>query len=190
MSNDVRIIKFETLIKDINEAANRTGGIFGRIGAEMAISVMGQTKRINNSCLALIYDYHKLNDYGKTIMEQSSLYITDWNTKYGNVSSFEGIESKIKAAKELIRCCRMEENRKEAYKFLFWAMMVLSVDKTDKDEHLSLICDFARMLKITDDEMVDMLQVIKVIYHEEEPGFEFKSGTVPSYFTRVLSLYV
>lgn len=83
----------------------------------------------------------------------------------------------------------MDENRKIAYKFIFWAMMVLSVDKTEKDEHLSLICDFARMLKITDDEMEDMLMVIKVLYHEEESGFEFKTETVPNIFSRVLCLY-
>lgn len=68
-------------------------------------------------------------------------------------------------------------------------MLVLTVDKTDEEEKLSLICDFSRMLKISDEEMMDILQVIKVIYHEQQEGFDFKTERVPYIFSRILNLY-
>lgn len=177
MSNDMKIVKFETLIKDVNEAIK---------GYDMMSWMRGRGR---STSLLLIYDYDQLNDYGKVIIEQSSSDLTSWNNKYPSFDSLKESKTKIDAAKELVNDCRTEENKKEAYKFIFWSMMVLTVDKTDKEEKLSLICDFSRMLKISDEEIMDILQVIKVIYHEEEEGFAFKSNTVPSYFSKVLNLY-
>lgn len=194
MSNDMRIVKFETLISDVNEALdNKTfmGAVLG--GAAM----FGRRHASTNTSLAMVFDYDKLNEYGKVIIDHSRLYIRNssndyqdtWGEKYSDISAFKDNKYKIEAAKALVRYCQNEQNRKEAYKFVFWAMMVLTVDKTDAEQHLSLICDFARMLKITDDEMEDMLMVIKVLYHEEELDFEFKTETVPNIFSRVSYLY-
>lgn len=63
--------------------------------------------------------------------------------------------------------------------FIFWALMLLSVNKTNETERLSLICDLARILKVTDDEVMDIVQVIKVIYQETETPV-FRSEAVPS----------
>lgn len=176
MSNDMRIVKFETLIRDINEATKTIYGFIFRA-------------TYSNLSLLLIYDYEKINDYAKVIVKQSNLDLRDWNMKYSSFDCFIDSKIKIEAAKELVRYCRSDVNRKEAYKFIFWAMMVLTVDKTDAEEKLSLICDFARMLQISDDEMIDIVQVIKVLYHEESEEFEFKSEIVSVYFSRVLNLY-
>lgn len=194
MSNDMRIVKFETLINDVNEALDNKPFM----GAVLGVAAMfGRRQASTNTSLALVFDYDKLNDYGKVIIERSRLYIMSssneyqdaWGEKYSDISAFKDNKYKIEAAKALVRYCQNEQNRKEAYKFVFWAMMVLTVDKTDAEQHLSLICDFARMLKITDDEMEDMLMVIRVLYHEEESGFEFKTEMVPNIFSRVLCLY-
>ena len=63
--------------------------------------------------------------------------------------------------------------------FIFWSLMLLSVNKTNEAEKLSLICDLARILMVTDDEVMDIVQVIKVIYQETETPV-FRSETVPS----------
>lgn len=194
MSNDMRIVKFETLINDVNEALDTKPFMTALIGVA---AIFGRRQATTNTSLAMVFDYEKLNDYGKVIIEHSRLYIRSssnenqdiWCEKYPDISAFKDNKYKIEAAKTLVKHCQNEQNRKEAYKFVFWTMMVLTVDKTDAEEHLSLICDFARMLKITDDEMEDMLMVIKVLYHEEESGFEFKTETVPNIFSRVLCLY-
>lgn len=68
-------------------------------------------------------------------------------------------ENKIKSTTRLVT-----NRRSHAIWVLFWALMVLAVDDTDKEKHLSLICDFARMLEVTDDEMKDLVNVIKRIF--------------------------
>lgn len=192
MSNDMRTVKFETLINDVNEALDT------KPFKEMSIVPrFGRRQATTNTSLAMVFDYDKLNEYGKVIVKRSRLWIRSssdkyqdaWCEKYPDISDFKDNKYKIEAAKSLVNYCKNEQNRKEAYKFVFWAMMVLTVDKTDAEEHLSLICDFARMLKITDDEMEDMLMVIKVLYHEETSGFEFKTEMVANVFSQVPCLY-
>ena len=48
--------------------------------------------------------------------------------------------------------------------FIFWALMVLTVDNTDKEEKLSLICDFSRYLNVSDEEMQNIVKLIQAIY--------------------------
>ena len=67
--------------------------------------------------------------------------------------------------------------------------MVLTVDKNNYDERLSLICDFARMLRITDDEMMDISYTIKCVYNEVEEEYSFKSDMVPSVLGALFNLY-
>ena len=68
-------------------------------------------------------------------------------------------------------------------------MMILTVDDSDKEERLSFICDLARMLKMSDEEVMDILQVIQVIYHKEGDEVEFLSESIPYYFEDLLSRY-
>jgi hypothetical protein len=206
MSNEMRMVKYEILIKDIQEALKRVNnsflGIGGFIGSGIGASIgaassTGNDSKYSNPALALVYDYDKLNDFGKIIMNQSSLYLTEennrftdvWTPKYQDISHLNDLKSKIDASKELVRLCRLDDNKGEAYKFIFWTMMVLTVDKSVADEKLSLICDFVRMLKITDEEMEDIFQVIKVLYHEAEPDFAFKSQNIFEDFLKVLQMY-
>lgn len=201
--NDMRIIKYRSLINDINyalEGKNTLIDSFKEIAATASSSNLEDPDEKNllfsNPSLALIYDYHKLNDFGKVIMEDSRLFESSknnaykkaWMQKYSDIGKLEDIQNKIEASKELVRYCRMKANRKEGFKFIFWALMVLTVDDTDKDEHLSLICDFARMLKIDTDKVMDITQVIKAIYDEEEQ-LTFRTKVIPWNFSKVLKLY-
>lgn len=170
MSNEMRILKYENLINDVNNVL-KNEKIFLEFG--------GQYENIYYG-LAMVFDYDKLNEYGRLIIERSSLmYITTSSKDYHKDNKF-----KIEAAKAFVEYCKDKENRVEAYEFVFWAMMVLTVDKTDAEERLSLICDFARMLRITDDEMEDMLMIIKAIYHGIVA--ECKTETVSRIFSEVL----
>lgn len=49
--------------------------------------------------------------------------------------------------------------------------MVLAVDYMDKEEHLSLICDFAKAKNVKDSEMKDIAQMVRLVFHEETEGF-------------------
>lgn len=192
MSN-MRMAKYETLIEDIDSNIKRRGdgGIFTDIEKlEMKYSSIG------NTALALIYDYEKCNEYAKVIMDKSTLLfpmffgVADgWKSDYPTYDEFKDPKRRIEASKKWVQLCRDSENAGEGYKFIFWALMILTVEKTDAEEHLALICDFAKMLRITEDEFEDIIQCIKIVYNEVTTEYVFKSETVPSTLGALFGMY-
>lgn len=187
MSN-MRMAKYETMIEDINSNIKKSRGIFGflRWGSSTG-----------NTALALIYDYEKCNEYAKVIMDKSTLVLntsedvtTDlWKRDYPTYGEFKDAKRRIEASKKLVRLCRNTINSTEGYKFIFWALMILTVDKTDAEEHLALICDFAKMLRITEDEFEDIIQTIKIVYNEVTTEYVFKSENIPSTLGALFNMY-
>lgn len=182
--SDMRMAKYETLIEDIDS----------NIRADLRGFTTG-----NNTALALIYDYEKCNEYAKVIMDNSTLQFTSvigflrdrniWKRDYPTYDEFKDPKIRIAASKKLVQLCRDSENTDERYKFIFWALMILTVDKTDAEEHLALICDFAKMFGITEDEFEDIIQCIKIVYNEVTTEYVFKSETVRSTFGSLCDLY-
>lgn len=108
----------------------------------------------NNIDLGLIYDYHRLNDYGKVILDKIS-------PKKSSGSVDLSTEERLKMGflfKE--RCLKGECDK---YSFIFWALMVLTVDDTDKEERLSQICDFSRFLEIDEEEMMNITRLVRTV---------------------------
>lgn len=108
----------------------------------------------NNIELGLIYDYHRLNAYGKVILDKISS-----NKSNGPVDL--STEDRLKMGFLFKERCQKGECDK--YSFIFWALMVLTVDDTDKEEHLSRICDFSRFLEINEEEMMNIVQLVCAI---------------------------
>lgn len=184
MSN-MRMAKYETMIEDINSNIKRIGNIF-------------EEMEDGNTALALIYDYEKCNEYAKVIMDKSTLrfpgltnkFADKWKEAYPTYDEFKDPKRRIEASKELVQLCRYDtESVGEGYKFIFWALMILTVEKTDAEEHLALICDFAKMLRITEDEFEDIIQCIKIVYNEVTTEYVFKSETVPSILGDLFDMY-
>lgn len=198
--SELRQIKYEMFIKDINAKIERniTGRALSQImAATYKASVLGRDVNddtICNTSMLIIYDYDKLNELAKIIVSNSRLFISGiedeykdlWSAKYNDKSQFEDIKDRIIAAKFLVKMCLMVQNRDAAYKFIFWSLMVLTVDKTDAEEHLSLICDFAKMLKISEEEVEDIIYLIKLVYDATEAEYTFKSATIPRAFAKLL----
>lgn len=199
MSN-MRMAKYETMIKDINLKIRRKTLARGVAEITVAITraIVGtEDNSPGNTALALIYDYEKCNEYAKVIMDKSTLLFpasydesTDvWKEVYPTYDEFEEPKRRIEASKTLVQLCRDNENDTEGYKFIFWALMILAVEKTDAEEHLALICDFAKMFGITEDEFEDIIQVIKIVYNEGTTEYEFKSDDVQSIFEPLFNMY-
>ncbi len=189
-SSDMKKIKFETLIADINIAIIRSNAFHFSIITEN--NNLYKVKPFQDTSLSVIFDYDKLNDYGKIIMENSKLWLTYENSqlwKYTNIEEFKNQKFCTDKAKELVEYCRIDENKQEGYKLIFWSLMVLTVDKTDVEEKLSLICDFVKMLNITDAELEDIIHVIKIVYNEVEKEYQFKTETIPNTFGKLFNLY-
>lgn len=184
--SDMRMAKYETFIEDINSNIKKSTGLVEVVhfSRSMPLFHIGSA---GNTALALIYDYDKCNDYAKAIMDKSTLFLnssddvfTDlWKRDYPTYEEFKEAKRTIEAAKKFVQLCRTTANSTEGYKFIFWALMILTVDKTDAEEHLALICDFAKMLRITEDEFEDIIQTVKFVYNEVPTNYDFKSQNIP-----------
>ena len=189
--SDMRMAKYETFIEDINSNIKKNAGLFG------IMRRMFNNGSAGNTALALIYDYDKCNDYAKVIMDKSTLFLnssdnlaTDlWKRDYPTYEEFKEAKRTIEAAKKFVQLCRTTANSTEGYKFIFWALMILTVDKTDAEEHLALICDFAKMLRITEDEFEDIIQTVKIVYNEVATEYTFKSESIPSVLGSLFNMY-
>lgn len=152
---DMKVIKFEMFIESIQDAWDESMD--------------------SNLALALIYDYDSCNEYAKAIMRNSYIeYATAPDSILRKMQKDNSVypghveeDLKLKVAKEFVSCVSDEDyDDPGRYKFIFWALMVLTVDKTNAEEHLALVCDFARMLRITEDEFEDIIDVVKMVYGE------------------------
>ena len=183
---DMRIAKFETLVEDINRTIERPSP-FNKLLAAMYNN--GAVAKKETTPLHMIFEPESLNDFAKIICDKAwiNLCVDPWKEKYGTKSL---VDSKIKidAAKDFVKYCR-ESDMCAAYEFIFWSLFILTVQKDGYDDKLSLICDFAHMLRISDDELMDISYTIKCIYNEVETEYEFKSGPVLSLLGDLWCLY-
>ena len=159
---EVKKAKIASLISEINVAHKRDIAVFSFMRkAEM---------------LRLIFDYDKLNDYGKVIIENTEVELggsyTWWSDfKKMDNNSEQPLERKVITEKWVEHCREISFGRSyhvEAFYFILSALLVVTVDENDKEKNLSMVCDFARMLRITDDEVKDMIELIKVIYGQDD----------------------
>lgn len=192
--SEIRLAKFETLIEDIDKTIRKQG----------LVNANNQYYRISdgvqsgpNMELCLIFDYNVCNEYAKIIIDRSELRISpfegasvdQWSQDYPDIVSLSDVKTKIDAAKSLVKYCRESRNRSEGYKFIFWSLMILTVDKNNAQEYLSLICDFAKMLRITNEEFEDIIYAIKCVYHEGNGEYLFKSESIPRVLGGIFNLY-
>lgn len=203
--NDMRMAKFETLIEDINASIQHsTAKIYklkGLLFPDIGHSLLFSKPLSGITALALIFDYNKCNEYAKVIMDSASLYLNVaddkddkdakdfWMQTFKNYESFQNAKNRLDGTKKFVQLCRKFMNDVEKYKFIFWALMILTVDKTDAENHLALICDFAKMLYITEEEFEDIIQTVKLIYNELPKEYLFKSETIPNYLSSLFCLY-
>ncbi len=170
MNDEARAMKYEVMVKNIMSAAGKTAS----------------TKP--NTTLGLIFDYHSLNAYGKAIICHSDDAHSDFADKYSIQSLNKDLNHRLNVGKEFIRSC--DKCRKDAYYFIFWALLVLTVDQTDAQARLSAICDYAQKLRLTENDVLSILQVIQVIYGKAPNDVQLKSEAVQEYFSGVVARYL
>lgn len=170
-NNFIKLAKFEKLITDLSRKVDLTYWNYNY-----------------GYYMKLIYNYDELNYYGKIIFEKLRMDIDDKDESFGYfMVVIDGtFDNKIKAVESLVHQCNYEPN---AHKFIFWALMILSVDKKDKDEKLSLICDLVSMMNVKECEVLDIINVIKLIYGENFSESDFKSNAIKETFKDVLKRY-
>lgn len=193
MSDNAKIAKFELFLEEILEHLR----IYNDGGNGIRVYEFGP---LTWTGLLLIFDYNKLNDYGKKIINIASadgVYGGDDKEQEEFLERYEDETYKVKKAKEFADLFGMEDyygfkmstNRKEEmFTFMFWAMMILAVDDTDREEYLSSICDLSKIWKINDEEMLDIAQIIRIVYYREEEGVDkLQSPLVKKRFEALLN---
>lgn len=200
MDEEIRLANYAVMIKNINKVTSQysyTKHELDEIINSTTFSLFwyGFNKKLEgmevDTPLAFIYEYSKCNIYAQLIMYITKYSFTalEWwiNARRRLIKSLDGYEKDLGTAKEFVKYFKESENIMERYEFIFWALMILTVDKTNVDDHLSLICDYAEMLGITDDEFEDIIRTIKIIYNQEK-SYSFKTETVPEYFSKLYDL--
>lgn len=199
-AENIKFLKFGTMVVDIEEAINKERVISSIFGVSLASStprLIFEESILNKSLLLVFEKYDKINKYAQIIMQNTKVYASDWNSKY-DVKSLEDCTTRLNAAKEFIKYCNDKRlsaqnsliNYNDEYRFIFWSLMILAVDKTDFEEKLSLICDFARLLKITDEEVEDIVQVIRIVFRElDADDANFKTEIIQKIFKKVIKIY-
>lgn len=182
MSEEMKMLKFKKLIENVQNAIHKN------VHDEHSSIYISSAKRY----LETIYHYDKLNDFGKIIMDTSKIMSVSTIDKYINYSGnildlSEQIVDKFKYKYYGYGFICKVDFETAGYTFIFWALMILAVDDTDKEEHLSTICDFATMLGIDATEMTDMINLIKYIfkYEKYEP---LKTRSIKACFDSVLCI--
>ena len=209
----MQIAKYNTIIKKINVALihpDEIGVIEDPFSDGITTGYMDYDKdnldmlHINTKLL-LLYDYLSVNSYAKSIMENSRLFFKGdlglfckrdiWALeKYSeDIYAFKDESVKVKAINLLSDSVDSSENIKTGVscKFIFWALMVLTVDHTDLENHASEIAELVEMFHITDEELSDILYVIRVLYGKSKFSEEgFKTVTIPKLFTKVCKIRI
>lgn len=104
--------------------------------------------------MRLIYNYSQLNVYGKMIMDKISPGKGGWRDDLSKKEQFE------RAVLFKERCQKGEGDK---YSLLFWALLILAFDDTDKEEHLSQICALSIFLGINGEEMRNLVRLVYMI---------------------------
>lgn len=112
----------------------------------------------NKISLGLLYDIHTLNPYGKTILSKVGIEL------YEPVSGLNA-EKQLNLALTFKEKCQRGECDK--YSFIFWALMVLTVDATDKERHLVQIYGFSKFLEINNEEMKNIMHLTRLVYRNK-----------------------
>ncbi len=207
MGNEMKLVKFESLMGDINEKVEgplgsmlyandiklyngkpliTMGGLKAMLGNKTPISE--EIIDCSEKVMALIYDFDRLNNYGKIILNEFNIFkVRVLDHRFGDLKDNK---IKIEEAKKFIEFCNNKENGffsiRAKYGFIFLALMILTVDETNKEEGLSLICDFTRLFGVIDDEVMDIVHIIKILYDEKDEEYKFKTDVPKKYFRGLL----
>lgn len=179
--NEIKKDKYKLLINNINESI-----FLGPLDLSMLhlYGAYAETDCKKNTALALIYDYNKCNDLAKIIMDKSILKFVDdkkgysMDSEYPNFEVLKDKKVKIEASRKLAKMCNKEKSN--GYLFIFWALMVLTVDKTDAENHIAIICNFAKIFGIPKDGFEDIIHAVKAVYDETEKKYKCKSADTPA----------
>ena len=177
--------KFGALVEDVRGRIERTfdtfsNNAFKRIVRYKKYNQMDQSEKsiLNrgkfNIALVLLFDYDELNDYAKTIVDKTqAFFLTSGSSdyklnkrltigKYGIPETFD--EYKRKGfIEELVLLKENECNQPEFFRLIFWALMIMAVDKKTAAKKLQDICEYSKLFGISEKSMIFIFKTVSVV---------------------------
>lgn len=127
-----------------------------------------------NIALVLLFDYDELNDYAKTIVDKTQAFFLnnkecDYKLnkkltigKYEIPETFD--EYKRKGfIEELLLLKENEHNEPEFFRLIFWALMIMVVDKKTAAKKLQDICEYAKLFGFDEKNVLFIFKMINVV---------------------------
>lgn len=179
------INKFGALVEDVRERIERkfdtfNNNVFARIIRYKKYDQMDQSEKsmLNrgkfNIALVLLFDYDELNDYAKIIVDKTQAFFLnnkecDYKLnkkltigKYEIPETFD--EYKRKGfIDELILLKANEYNEPEFFRLIFWALMIMAVDKKTAATKLQDICEYAKLFGFDEKNVLFIFKMINVV---------------------------
>lgn len=179
------INKFGALVEDVRGRIERKFDTFN----DKSMTMFGRYKKYNqmdqseksilnrgkfNVALALLFDYDELNDYAKTIVDKTQAFFL--NNKENNyklnkkltIGKYEVPETfdeyKRKGfIEELLLLKENEHNEPEFFRLIFWALMIMAVDKKTAAKKLQDICEYSKLFGFGEKNMLFIFKMINVV---------------------------
>jgi hypothetical protein len=179
------INKFEALVEDVRGRIERKFDTFN----DKSMTSIGRYKKYNqmerteksvlnrgkfNIALVLLFDYDELNDYAKTIVDKTQAFFlnnkgSDYKLnkkltigKYEIPETFD--EYKRKGfIEELLLLKENEDNEPEFFRLIFWALMIMAVDKKTAAKKLQDICEYSKLFGFDEKNVLFIFKMINVV---------------------------
>lgn len=127
-----------------------------------------------NIALVLLFDYDELNDYAKTIVDKTqAFFLTSGSSDYKlnkrlTIGKYEIPETfdeyKRKGfIEELLLLKENEHNEPEFFRLIFWALMIMAVDKKTAAKKLQDICEYAKLFGFDEKNVLFIFKMINVV---------------------------
>lgn len=181
----IDINKFGALVEDVRGRIERKFDTFN----DKSMTSLGRYKKYNqmhqseksilnrgkfNIALALLFDYDELNDYAKIIVDKTQAFFLKNKEdnykldkkltigKYEIPETFD--EYKRKGfIEELLLLKENEHNEPEFFRLIFWALMIMTVDKKTAAKKLQDICEYSKLFGISEKNMIFMFKTVNVV---------------------------
>ena|GEM_PF-1286498 len=127
-----------------------------------------------NIALVLLFDYDELNDYAKIIVDKTQAFFLNSGSsdyklnkrltigKYEISETFD--EYKRKGfIEELLLLKENEHNEPEFLRLIFWALMIMAVDKKTAAKKLQDICEYSKLFGISEKSMIFIFKTVNVV---------------------------
>ena len=179
------INKFGALVEDVRGRIERkfdtfNNNAFARIIRYKKYDQMDQSEKsmLNrgkfNIALVLLFDYDELNDYAKIIVDKTqAFFLTSGSSDYKlnkrlTIGKYEIPETfdeyKRKGfIEELLLLKENKRNQPEFFRLIFWALMIMAVDKKTAAKKLQDICEYAKLFGFDEKNVLFIFKMINVV---------------------------